>query len=90
MIEARLERTVDLFAYPNNDPSPVSDELVRRHYRAAVQGPGAWMGALQDPHLLPRIYAPQGVMRLAMTVHRRNEPHDRAAANLGRVVVLRR
>jgi peptidoglycan/xylan/chitin deacetylase (PgdA/CDA1 family) len=70
LLEQRLARRIDLFSYPNDAVDSTVHQLVRRHYRAACQGPAAWMGSLQDPHLLPRSNAPRGAMRLALALHR--------------------
>lgn len=69
MLEARLQRAVELFAYPNDSVSHNVVELVRRHYRAAFQGPARYMGPMQDPHLVPRSPVPRGALRLALALH---------------------
>lgn len=74
LLEQRLARTVDLFSYPNDAVDSTAHQLVRRHYRAACQGPAPWMGSLQDPHLLPRISVRRGAMRLALSLHRLQSP----------------
>jgi peptidoglycan/xylan/chitin deacetylase (PgdA/CDA1 family) len=70
LLETRLRRTVDLFAYPNGDLNPAVHECVRRHYRGAVSVEGGWVGALCDPHLLPRVSASWSPLRLAKILHR--------------------
>lgn len=70
MLEARLRRTVDLFAYPNGDLNTAVHECVRRHYRAAVSVEEGWVGALCDPHLLPRVSASWSTLKLARILHR--------------------
>jgi peptidoglycan/xylan/chitin deacetylase (PgdA/CDA1 family) len=70
MLEERLERRVDLFAYPNGDQSPAVRECVRRHYRAAVTVEEGWVGELCDPWLLPRVSVPWTAVKLAWLLHR--------------------
>jgi peptidoglycan/xylan/chitin deacetylase (PgdA/CDA1 family) len=70
VLEARLDRRVDLFAYPNGDQSAVVRESVRRHYRAAVSVEEGWVGPLCDPYMLPRVSAPSSALRLALLLHR--------------------
>jgi peptidoglycan/xylan/chitin deacetylase (PgdA/CDA1 family) len=56
-IEQRLQRTVDLFCYPNGDNDARAQATVREHYRAAVTTvPGA-IGESDEACLLPRIPA---------------------------------
>lgn len=70
MIEARLERPVEVFAYPNDEHSPLVVECVRRHYAAAAAGSAAWVRPGCDVHVLPRIGPGRGVLRLAHSLHR--------------------
>jgi len=57
VIAQRLQRSVDLFCYPNGDNDVRAQAAVREHYLAAVTTvPGA-VGAGDDPCLLPRIPA---------------------------------
>jgi len=70
LIEARLQRTVDLFCYPNGDQNPAVLDCVRKHYRAAVTGSASWVRVGCDPHLLPRVGVCPGVFRLAWNLHR--------------------
>jgi len=70
MIEARLERAVEFFAYPNGDHGPLARELVRQHYAAAAVCSPGWVRSACDLHLLPRIVAPRGALRLALCLHR--------------------
>jgi peptidoglycan/xylan/chitin deacetylase (PgdA/CDA1 family) len=70
LLETRLRRTVDLFAYPNGDLNTVVHECVRRHYRAAVSVEEGWVGALCDPHLLPRVNGSWSALKLARILHR--------------------
>ena len=69
-LEERLQRTVDLFAYPNGDVDARSLDCVRRHYRGAVTVEEGAMLPGSDPHLLPRINVPSGMLRFALAVHR--------------------
>lgn len=69
MLETRLRRTVDLFAYPNGAQNAAVHECVRRHYRAAVSVEEGWVGALCDPHLLPRVTGSSSALKLARLLH---------------------
>lgn len=64
-LEERLQRPIDFFAYPNGDLDSVSEESVRRHYRGAVTAEHGFVRRGTDAQLLPRLIAPQGVLRLA-------------------------
>jgi peptidoglycan/xylan/chitin deacetylase (PgdA/CDA1 family) len=69
-IEARLQRTIDLFAYPNGDQNAHAHQSVARHYRAAVTTQTDWLHRGRvDAHLLPRISAPRGAVRLCWNMH---------------------
>jgi peptidoglycan/xylan/chitin deacetylase (PgdA/CDA1 family) len=70
LIEERLDREADLFAYPNGDSDAQVHACVRRHYRAAVTVEEGCVDAGCDRHLLPRINVPAGVLRLALALHR--------------------
>jgi peptidoglycan/xylan/chitin deacetylase (PgdA/CDA1 family) len=70
MLETRLRRTVDLFSYPNGAQDASIRECVRRHYRAAVSVEEGWVGALCDPHLLPRVNGSWSALKLARLLHR--------------------
>ncbi|HEV3009399.1 MAG TPA: polysaccharide deacetylase family protein [Burkholderiales bacterium] len=71
LIEARLGRPVELFAYPNGEHSPLVVECVRQHYAAAGADSAAWVRPASDPHVLPRITPRRGVLKLALSLHRR-------------------
>ncbi len=68
-IESRVQRTADLFAYPNGDQNAAVRECVRRHYRAAVTTVQTWVPRNCDPCLLPRVDAPRGAVRLCWDLH---------------------
>jgi peptidoglycan/xylan/chitin deacetylase (PgdA/CDA1 family) len=70
VLEARLDRIVDLFAYPNGDVNAATRDCVRRHYRAAVTVEGGMVDGGCDLHLLPRINANWNVLKMALAVHR--------------------
>lgn len=70
VLEEKLQRTVDLFAYPNGDVNAAVHEAVRRHYRAAVAVEPGFVEPGCDLHLLPRISVPWSPLRLALAVHR--------------------
>jgi peptidoglycan/xylan/chitin deacetylase (PgdA/CDA1 family) len=73
-LEAKLQRTVDLFAYPNGDLDAEVHRCVQRHYRGAVTTEPSWVAAGCDPHLIPRGCAPLGALRLAWNLHREAAP----------------
>jgi peptidoglycan/xylan/chitin deacetylase (PgdA/CDA1 family) len=68
MIEAQLGRPAEFFSFPNDDADERSLAAVRRHYRAAVCGE---TGSASDPHLLPTLHLPEGVLTLAWRVNRK-------------------
>ena len=70
LLEAKLDRPVDLFSYPNEDLDWRTLASVRRHYRAAVAHAA---GVARDPHLLPSVHLPQGVLRLVWQVNHQAE-----------------
>jgi peptidoglycan/xylan/chitin deacetylase (PgdA/CDA1 family) len=70
LLETRLQRTVELFAYPNGNLNSAIHESVRRHYRGAVGVEQGWVGALCDPHLLPRVSGSWSALKLARILHR--------------------
>jgi peptidoglycan/xylan/chitin deacetylase (PgdA/CDA1 family) len=66
MIEAKLARPAELFSYPNGDADERTLACVRRHYRAAVSCNSM---TRSDPHLMPNVPLPRGVLRLAWNVN---------------------
>jgi peptidoglycan/xylan/chitin deacetylase (PgdA/CDA1 family) len=70
LLEERLDREVDFFAYPNGDSDARAHACVRASYRGAVTVEQGCVEAGCDPHLLPRINVPDGVLRLALALHR--------------------
>jgi peptidoglycan/xylan/chitin deacetylase (PgdA/CDA1 family) len=67
MIEEKLARPAEFFSYPNDDVDDRTLAGARRHYRAAVCY-GARAGS--DPHLMPCMHLPSGVLALAWKVNR--------------------
>ncbi|HET7362774.1 MAG TPA: polysaccharide deacetylase family protein [Burkholderiales bacterium] len=66
LIEARLQRPVTLFCYPNGNLNDAALNSARRHYRSAVTVDPGTVPASADPHLLPRFAAhARGSRRLA-------------------------
>jgi len=70
ILEEKLQRPVDLFAYPNGDVNGAVHECVRKHYRAAVSVEEGWAGPLCDLHLLPRVSGAWSAVKLALSLHR--------------------
>jgi peptidoglycan/xylan/chitin deacetylase (PgdA/CDA1 family) len=70
LIEERLGREADLFAYPNGDADERVHACVQRSYRGAVTVEQGCVEPGCDPHLLPRINVPGSVLRLALSLHR--------------------
>jgi peptidoglycan/xylan/chitin deacetylase (PgdA/CDA1 family) len=68
MIEAKLARPVEFFSYPNGDVDERTLASVRRYYRAAVRCSSV-KGS--DPHLMPCMHLPSGVLALAWKVNQR-------------------
>jgi peptidoglycan/xylan/chitin deacetylase (PgdA/CDA1 family) len=69
-LEARLDRTVDLFCYPDGAHSAETIELVRRSYSAGV---GTQPGLVADSdsiHHLPRIGAGERIAAFEWRLHR--------------------
>jgi peptidoglycan/xylan/chitin deacetylase (PgdA/CDA1 family) len=73
MLEAKLQRSVDLFAYPNGDLDAAIHACARRHYRAAVSVENGWVEPGCDPHLLPRVNASWNRIKFAAALHRAYE-----------------
>lgn len=67
MIEAKLARPAEFFSYPNGDVDERTLAGVRRYYRAAVRVDS--MTRL-DPHQMPSVHLPRGVLALAWNVNR--------------------
>lgn len=74
VIEAKLSRPAEFFSYPNGDVDERTLEGVRRYYRAAVRH-NSVTGS--DPHLMPSVHLPRGVLALAWKVNQQGA----AAAN---------
>lgn len=64
-LEEKLDRSVDLFSYPNGANNPSVADMARRHYRAAVTTIQGMVARESDCFLLPRI--PAGDNRAAFT-----------------------
>jgi peptidoglycan/xylan/chitin deacetylase (PgdA/CDA1 family) len=71
LLEARLQRAVDLFAYPNGDESAAVRKAVSRHYGAAVGDTPTPVRPMSDRYSLPRFAAGCGALRLALQMHPR-------------------
>jgi peptidoglycan/xylan/chitin deacetylase (PgdA/CDA1 family) len=82
MIEAKLARPAELFSYPNGDADERTLAAVRRHYRAAVLDDSP---TCSDPHRMPSLHLPRGVLALALKANREGAPErPRASAGASR------
>ena len=70
VLEAKLGRAVDEFAYPNGDLDAAVAEAARRHYAIAVTVEQGFVEPGCDTLRLPRVPAPPSVLRLALALHR--------------------
>jgi peptidoglycan/xylan/chitin deacetylase (PgdA/CDA1 family) len=70
LLERRLGRPVELFAYPNGDVDAATLACVRRNYAGAVTVEEGLVGPMLDPHLLPRLNVPGSVLRFALALHK--------------------
>jgi peptidoglycan/xylan/chitin deacetylase (PgdA/CDA1 family) len=73
MLEAKLQRPAEFFSYPNGDVDERTLAGVRRYYRAAVCCTSV---TLFDPHLMPSVHLPRGVLRLAWRVNGHPAPNE--------------
>ena len=71
LIEAKLARPAEFFSYPNGDVDERTLTTVRRYYRAAVRYASA---SSSDPHLMPSVHLPRGVLALAWKVNTSEVP----------------
>ena len=71
MIEAKLARPAEFFSYPNGDVDERTLAGVRRYYRAAVRYA---LASSSDPHLMPTVHLPRGVLALAWNVNASRVP----------------
>jgi len=69
-IEAKLPGPAELFAYPNGNFDANVVACARRYYRIAVSTEASAVLPGHDLHLLPRLNAPSGVLRLAWRLNR--------------------
>ena len=66
MLEARLDRAVEFFSYPDSGVDWRVLAAARRHYRGAVAHSS---GMPRDAHMVPSIHLPASVLRLALDLH---------------------
>ena len=71
MLEAKLERSVEFFSFPNADANWRAVAAARRHYRGAVAHTS---GMPLDAHLVPSVHLPANVFRLALDLNLPNRP----------------
>jgi peptidoglycan/xylan/chitin deacetylase (PgdA/CDA1 family) len=69
-LEEKLDRTVDLFSYPNGANNPGVARITRQHYRAAVTTRQGLVAEDSDPFLLPRIPAADSPAAFTRRMHR--------------------
>jgi peptidoglycan/xylan/chitin deacetylase (PgdA/CDA1 family) len=69
-LEEKLDRTVDLFSYPNGANNPGVASVTRRHYRAAVTTRQGLVAEDSDPFLLPRVPAANSPAAFTRRMHR--------------------
>jgi peptidoglycan/xylan/chitin deacetylase (PgdA/CDA1 family) len=74
VLEAKLQRPVEFFAYPNGSQNTAVHACTKRHYRAAVLAASDPVAPEPDAHLMPRECAPEGVIRLARNLLREIPP----------------
>jgi peptidoglycan/xylan/chitin deacetylase (PgdA/CDA1 family) len=70
VLESKLGRPVEEFAYPNGDLDAGVAEAVRRHYAAAVTVEEGFVAPGADPLRLPRVAVSWSTLRLAVALHR--------------------
>jgi len=69
-LEEELDRTVDLFCYPNGSQDDRVRDCVARHYRAAVTTTPGFVPTGGDVHRVPRIGAVPNTAEMAWRLHR--------------------
>lgn len=69
-LEEKLDRSVDLFSYPNGANNPGVADVARRHYRAAVTTRQGMVAQESDCFLLPRIPAADNRAAFTRRMHR--------------------
>lgn len=69
-LEEKLDRSVDLFSYPNGANNPGVADVARRHYRAAVTTRQGVVVQDSDRFLLPRIPAADNRAAFTRRMHR--------------------
>lgn len=74
VLEERLQRPIELFAYPNGDHSPLVRDIASRHYRAALVCGDRFADSTVDRYAVPRFGAPQGALRLALLANALHAP----------------
>jgi peptidoglycan/xylan/chitin deacetylase (PgdA/CDA1 family) len=73
MLEARLNRPVEHFCYPNGAMNAAVSSLVASHYRSAVGTERRLARRGDDPHHLPRIVASPRLAGLSWRLFRMGE-----------------
>ena len=71
LLEERLGRAAEFFAYPDGEHHAAAREFVRAYYRAAFVCARQRVEPGIDPCLLPRMAVPRGVLRLALMMNAR-------------------
>lgn len=69
-LEAKLNRRVRHFCYPNGAHNPIVIEAVRRHFDSALTTDIGFIPSRPDPYRLPRIPADPSLAYLSWRLHR--------------------
>lgn len=73
LIEERLGRAAEFFAYPDGEHHAAAREFVRAYYRAGFICARQSVEPGVDLHLVPRLAMPRGVLRLALMMNAKHE-----------------
>jgi peptidoglycan/xylan/chitin deacetylase (PgdA/CDA1 family) len=73
LIEERLGRPAEFFAYPDGEHHAAAREFVRTYYRAAFVCARQSVEPGIDPYLTPRLALPRGALRLALMMNAKLE-----------------
>lgn len=71
LLEERLGRAAEFFAYPDDEHHAAAREFVRAYYRAAFVCSRQCVEPGVEPYLMPRLALPRGALRLALMMNAR-------------------